>query len=49
MDWYKLVSYYYSRGYYDNADVSIFLLASKITPEQYQAITGEVYVPEGEI
>jgi uncharacterized XkdX family phage protein len=44
LDWYAVIKRYYERGYYTNDDVKIFVQVGKITPEQYQEITGEPYV-----
>jgi uncharacterized XkdX family phage protein len=44
LDWYTVVKRYYERGYYTNNEVKLFVQAGKITPEQYEEITGEPYV-----
>lgn len=44
LDYYSLVKRYYERGYYTTDDVKVFVVAGKITTEQYQEITGEPYV-----
>ena len=46
MDWYTLVKRYYDRGFYDKTAVAVFVAAGKIDPEQYEEITGDVYVDE---
>ena len=46
MDYFKLVKRYYSAGYYDKADVAIFVQYNKITTDQYKEITGEEYAAQ---
>lgn len=41
--WYRAISRYYEQGLYSKADVKVFVKAGKITPEEYEAITGEKY------
>lgn len=41
---FSIVKRYYDKGIYSNEDVAIFVRARKITTEQYQEITGDVYV-----
>ena len=43
MNWYSFVSRYYAAKYYSNEDVRVFVQAGKITPAQYETITGEPY------
>lgn len=43
MNWYSFVYRYYKAGYYTKDDVKVFVVAGKITPAQYQEITGESY------
>jgi uncharacterized XkdX family phage protein len=43
MDWYTIVKRHYDAGRYDADDVAVFLHAGKITPEQYEQITGSEY------
>ena len=43
---FKIVKRYYNKGYYDNADVAVFVRAGKLTAEQYEEITGEKYEEE---
>lgn len=43
MDWYTIIKRYYDSGYYTKANVRTFVEAGKITPAQYQQITGEPY------
>lgn len=43
MDWFTIVKRHYDAGRYSKADVAVFVQAGKITPEQYQTITGEEY------
>lgn len=40
---YKIVKRYYDRGYYSKDDVAKFVLAGKITDDEYEQITGEKY------
>ena len=44
MDWFKTVLGYYQAGYYTVDQVKIFVVKSKITPEQFYTITGQTYV-----
>ncbi|MFK7695919.1 XkdX family protein [Paenibacillus sp. HJGM_3] len=44
MDWYNTVKEYYDLGFYTKAQVAVFVQKGKITPAQYQEITGDVYV-----
>ena len=41
--YYKTVKRYYDKGIYDNDDVAVFVRTGKITPEEYEMITGEPY------
>ncbi|MNT01068.1 hypothetical protein D3C72_1355200 [compost metagenome] len=43
LDYYKMVKNYYDKGYYTPENVGAFVKANKITPEQYQQITGMEY------
>jgi uncharacterized XkdX family phage protein len=43
MNWYPLIKGYYDKKYYTVAQVKVFVETSKITPEQFETITGEVY------
>lgn len=40
---YKIIKRYYDRGIYTKEDVKVFVRAGKITPAQYEQITGEAY------
>lgn len=40
---YKIVKRYYDLGIYSAADVAKFIIANKLTAEEYQEITTEVY------
>lgn len=40
---FAIVKRYYDKDIYSNEDVKKFVLAGKITPEQYKEITGEEY------
>jgi len=44
MDWFKIVSDYFKAGYYTADQAKVFVIKGKITAEQYQQITGQVYV-----
>ena len=41
---FSIVKRYYDKVIYSNEDVKKFVLAGKITPEQYKEITGEEYI-----
>jgi len=43
MDWVSFAKYYFDRGIYTKDDVAVFVQKGKITPQQYEEITGEVY------
>jgi uncharacterized XkdX family phage protein len=43
MDWFNVVKDYYDAGFYTKAQVAVFVVKGKITPEQYQLITGDPY------
>lgn len=43
MNWYSFVYRYYMAKYYTKDDVKVFVAAGKITPEEYQKITGDPY------
>lgn len=40
---FKIVKRYYDKGIYTKENVATFVKAGKITPEQYEQITGESY------
>ena len=40
---YKIVKRYYDKGIYSAEDVAKFVVAGRITPEEYKEITGEEY------
>jgi uncharacterized XkdX family phage protein len=40
---YSIVKRYFDKGIYDETDVAKFVAAGKITPEEYEQITGEPY------
>lgn len=40
---FKIVKRYYDKGIYTKENVAVFVSAGKITPEQYEEITGEEY------
>lgn len=44
MDWFKIVSAYFKAGYYTENQVKVFVVKGKITADEYQQITGQVYV-----
>jgi uncharacterized XkdX family phage protein len=44
MDWYGIVKRNYDAGFYTKGQVKVFVEKEKITPEQYEQITGEPYV-----
>lgn len=44
--YYKTVKRYYDKGIYDNDDVALFVRAGRLTPEEYERITGEPYEEE---
>jgi len=41
--YFKTVKRYYDKGIYDNDSVAKFVKAGKLTPEEYEQITGEPY------
>jgi len=43
VNWFVLVKRYYDDGRYTKADVAVFVVAGKITEQQYAEITGQVY------
>lgn len=43
MDWYTIVKRHYDAGRYINDNVAVFVSGNKISPEQYEQITGEAY------
>jgi len=43
MDWFTIVKRHYDAGRYTDDQVTVFVEAGKITPEQYQTITGSEY------
>jgi uncharacterized XkdX family phage protein len=44
MDWFNMIKDYYNSGYYTKEQVAVFVQKGKLTPVQYEAITGDVYV-----
>ena len=40
---YKIVKRYYDKGIYTAEDVAKFVEAGKLTPEEYEKITGQTY------
>ena len=48
MDWFTLVKRHYDAGRYSNAQVAVFTAAGKITPEQHETITDDVYAAPAE-
>mgnify|MGYP000959973429 FL=1 len=40
---FTVVKRYYEKCIYDKEDVAVFVRAGRITPEQYEDITGEPY------
>jgi uncharacterized XkdX family phage protein len=43
MDWFNVIKDYYDNGFYTKEQVAVFVVKGKITPEQYQEITGDPY------
>jgi len=43
VDWFATVKRHYEAGRYDDAAVEKFVVAGKITAEEYETITGETY------
>jgi len=43
LDWYSTVKRHYDAGRYDDAAVGKFVIAGKITAQQYQTITGQAF------
>lgn len=44
MNWFDKIKRYYNNGLYTNEQVKVFVVAGKITNEQYKEITGEEYI-----
>lgn len=44
MNWFKRVKQGYDGGFYTKEQVAIFVVAGRITAEQYEEITGDEYV-----
>jgi len=40
---FTIVKRYYDKGIYTADDVAVFVRAGRLTPEQYEQITGETY------
>jgi len=43
VDWYVIVKRHYDAGRYTESDVGKFVVAGKITAQQYEEITGDVF------
>lgn len=43
INYFELVMDYYNKGYYTKDQVKVFVDRGKITPEQYEVITGDPY------
>jgi len=43
MNWFATVKRHYDAGRYNNNNVATFVIGNKLTVEQYEEITGEVY------
>ncbi|WP_127531184.1 XkdX family protein [Paenibacillus kobensis] len=43
MDWYVIVKRHFDAGRYRAVDVGKFVIAGKITSDQYEEVTGQVY------
>jgi len=41
--WFDTVNDYYDKGYYENEDIKIFVIAKMITETEYKEITSEDY------
>lgn len=46
MNWFQIVKRHFEAGRYDEEAVAVFVRAGKITPEQYEDITGQEYAAE---
>lgn len=46
LDWFNIVKRHYDANRYNEDDVAVFVQAGKITPEQYEQITGIEYDPQ---
>ncbi|WML35935.1 XkdX family protein [Clostridium sp. OS1-26] len=46
MNWFDIISNYYKAGYYIPAQVAVFVAKEKITFDQHQQITGQVYTEQ---
>lgn len=42
---FEKVKFYYDQGWATKDDVATYVFYKKITPEEYETITGEPYVP----
>lgn len=43
MDWFATVKRHYEAGRYTDEQVAVFVVGNKITPTQYEQITGQPY------
>lgn len=43
MDWFETIKRYFDAGLYTKEQVAVFVVKGKITAEQYEQITGDVY------
>lgn len=41
---FKVVKRYYDLGIYSKENVKVFVVAGKLTAEEYQSITGDEYI-----
>lgn len=44
MFWFNMIKKYYSKGYYKDEDVKIFVEIKKISEEEYKEVTGIDYI-----
>ena len=44
MNWFDTINNYYKEGYYTATQVGVFVTKGKITADQFQQITGQIYV-----
>ncbi|UTL73916.1 XkdX family protein [Bacillus halotolerans] len=46
MDWFSSIKYFYDKGLWTKKQVHDVVAVGRITPEQYEEITGDPYDPD---